>query len=552
MGGNMRKTLLVLFFIGLSLNFAQAQIPPGYYNGTQGLAGYTLKTKLNEIITQGYHQRTYSELWDFFAQHDIDKYYENDGTILDIYSENPQGTDVYEYTIRTGQCGSNGYNGEGDCYNREHLMPQSYFDHKMPMRTDVHHIFPSDGYVNAKHGNLPFGEVANPNYTSLNGSKQGPNSFNYSGAYMGVVFEPIDEFKGDIARAYFYMATRYQNQIASWEHANSGSEHTFNGTSDQVFDDWMLAMLLKWNAEDPVSQREIDRNNAAYQFEGNRNPFIDHPEFVDEIWKSDNTGTNPTTETIFYEDFNDCSTIAVNFTAVSELSALNWDCITGFGQGNSGAMQMNAYDNGQVPSIDWLITTNAVNFDNYTDEKLSFYAEETYGNTPLKVLYSTDYDGNGQPSNFTWQSVPNLSIPTPAEQSQPVDSLYTDIDISSIAGKHVYLAFKYDNSQGEDATRWTLDNVQITATQSNLGVVKNHPLKVKIYPNPVYHGSFYIQLPQAKEFAYQLYDLTGRLIQEGSRQINPVAINVSSLSKGLYLLRISAGSRTSVKRVVVQ
>ena len=98
---------------------------------------------------------------------------------------------------------------------------------------------------------------------------------------------PVDEnklFNGDFARAYFYMATRYQNVIASWQNKTTYSNAVLNGTSNQVFENWVVAMLLKWHNEDPVSQLELDRNQAAYEHQGNRNPFVDHPEFVGMIW----------------------------------------------------------------------------------------------------------------------------------------------------------------------------------------------------------------------------------------------------------------------------
>jgi hypothetical protein len=137
--------------------------------------------------------------------------------------------------------------------------------------------------VNNVRGHLPLGEVGSANYTSSNGSKRGDNILP---GYNGTVFEPIDEFKGDVARAYFYMATRYENDIASWENANDGSIPTFDGSSDEVFENWMVDMLIDWHENDPVSQKEIDRNVDAYNFQGNANPFIDHPEYVDMIWGS--------------------------------------------------------------------------------------------------------------------------------------------------------------------------------------------------------------------------------------------------------------------------
>lgn len=149
------------------------------------------------------------------------------------------------------------------------------------MNSDIHHIFASDGYVNSKRSNYPFGEVGSASYTSSNGSRLGSASgINYS----GTVFEPIDKFKGDFARVYFYMATRYQDVIANWQNNTSYSNAVLNGTQHQVFETWVINMLKRWHNEDPVDALEQARNQAAYEFQGNRNPFVDHPEFVEAIW----------------------------------------------------------------------------------------------------------------------------------------------------------------------------------------------------------------------------------------------------------------------------
>ena len=254
--------------------------PTGYYVTTQGLSGYALKTELYNII-KNHSSQGYSAIWNFYDSSARDKYFENDNSILDIYSEKPNGSDSYTYTAVSDQCGT--YNSEADCYNREHSFPKSWFGgSNEPMNSDVHHIYATDGYVNSKRSNHPFGEVASASFTSTNGSKVGSaaSSINYS----GTVFEPIDEFKGDFARAYFYMATRYENVIGSWQNNTTASNAVLNGTSNQVFENWVVAMLLNWHNADPVSQMELDRNQAAYEFQGNRNPYIDHPEFVEMIW----------------------------------------------------------------------------------------------------------------------------------------------------------------------------------------------------------------------------------------------------------------------------
>ncbi|PLX16466.1 MAG: hypothetical protein C0599_15270 [Salinivirgaceae bacterium] len=300
----MRRIVTLLFTLFVYITI-QAQ-PAGYYDAATG-TGYTLKTQLYNII-DGHSAQTYSSLWIHFQTTEVDNYYENDGSPLDMYSENPTGTDPYNWVFVTDQCGS--YTGEGSCYNREHSFPKSWFNDASPMYTDLFHLYLTDGYVNGQRSNLPFGEVGTASWTSQNGSKKGTSS--YPG-YSGTVFEPIDEFKGDFARTYFYMATRYENVVSGW------SSPMLNGSSDQVYEDWALSMLLEWHANDPVSQKEIDRNNAVYGIQGNRNPFIDHPEFVNQIWGGGTVNAEPDNQLTSF------SAVATNYSTIS----LTWTDATG-------------------------------------------------------------------------------------------------------------------------------------------------------------------------------------------------------------------------------
>ena len=289
----MKKKITLALFLTISL--VQSQIPNGYYDSANG-SNYELKTQLFEIINNHIDQG-YNALDDFYTIHDIDIYYENDNSILDIYSENPLGTDPYNFSP-DNSCGN--YSSEGDCYNKEHLIPQSIFGSNYPMRSDAHQVIPTDGRVNGFRSAYPFGVVgqnlvsqsgiSNP---TQNGSKLGNNlNEGYSIGYTNIVFEPIDEFKGDIARIYFYFITRYENLVSSWS-----SYDMFDGSSDKVLHDVFLNILINWHLNDPVSQKEIDRNNQIYLFQGNRNPFIDQPEYVEEIWSSTNDNENPSTPT---------------------------------------------------------------------------------------------------------------------------------------------------------------------------------------------------------------------------------------------------------------
>ena len=281
---------LTLIITAVALN---AQ-PQGYYNGTEGLTGNALKTALHNIIKTDNHT-SYSGLWSAYQQTDK----KPNGKVWDIYSDVPNGTPSYQYTFGSDQCGS--YNGEGDCYNREHLWAQSRTNDDSKHKTDLHHVYPTDGYVNNRRGNYAFGEVNNASWTSQNGGKLGSNTVS---GYNGTVFEPIDEYKGDIARALMYISVRYYQEDSGWS--------TSDMTNKSVIKDWAMTMLLRWHEEDPVDDKEINRNNAVYNIQRNRNPFVDYPDFALMIWDPTwdgvddqyltsmlvNVWPNPTTSTV--------------------------------------------------------------------------------------------------------------------------------------------------------------------------------------------------------------------------------------------------------------
>ncbi|HRA73621.1 MAG TPA: endonuclease, partial [Flavobacterium sp.] len=284
-----------------------AQIPAGYYSSATG-TGYTLKTNLYNII-KGHTDRGYDGLYTTYLASDRDYFYENDGTVLDMYSENPTGIDPYNYSTSssTDKCGN--YSVEGDCYNREHIIPQSVFNKNAPMVSDAHSITPTDGKVNGLRSAFPHGIVASASKTTLNGSKLGSSGVS---GYSGTVFEPIDEFKGDIARMYLYFATRYQNTVSGY------SFDMFDGSSDQVFTTAFLNMLLTWHAQDPVNAREIARNNAIYARQNNRNPFIDHPEYAQAIWNPVADILAPTAPTNLAVTGTTSSTVSLSWSAATD------------------------------------------------------------------------------------------------------------------------------------------------------------------------------------------------------------------------------------------
>lgn len=260
-----RLTITSILACIVALTFAQGPNNTGnYYQAANGKKGEALKTALFNIIKNP-SVTSYSGLKEAYKTTDV----RPDGYIRDWYSN----TTNYVPGSAFGN-----YKKEGDAYNREHSVPQSWFSEASPMKSDIVHVFPVDGYVNNRRSNYPFGEVGNVTYQSNNNySKLGYGKTGLG--YSSLVFEPNDEVKGDIARIYFYMATCYQDRINNW----SGESFT-GSTAYQPFAQWTLNMLLRWSEQDPVDEVERARNAAVYTVQKNRNPFVDYPGLEQYVW----------------------------------------------------------------------------------------------------------------------------------------------------------------------------------------------------------------------------------------------------------------------------
>lgn len=262
----LKKSAFLLLATLCSAIAAYAAAPVGYYSSCEGKSGQALLSALYNVVGNP-KVLSYKGLWTLYKTTDT----RADGTIWDMYS-----TSKYKY--KTDQCGT--YTSVGSCYNREHSFPKSWFDDASPMVSDAYHIYPTDGKVNGQRSNYPFGECANGTYLPANGSvkplgKLGTSTFS---GYSGKVFEPDDEYKGDFARSYFYMAAAYYSQIGSW------SSPMLAKNNYPAFTTWAINLLLKWHRQDPVSDKEINRNDAVAKNQSNRNPFIDYPELAEYIW----------------------------------------------------------------------------------------------------------------------------------------------------------------------------------------------------------------------------------------------------------------------------
>ena len=263
----MKKILLLLSLVLTISLFGAA--PTSYYDSAEGKADNILRYALQSII-DGHTVVSYNNLYDVYETSDNTAA----GKVWDMYS-----SCTWSHGSKT--CGK--YSTVCDCYNREHSVPQSWFSEASPMKSDAFHVYPTDGKVNGQRSNYQFGECsAGVSVGSKALGRLGSCTFP-SGYSSLTVFEPDDQYKGDFARTYFYMATRYADICGGWGNA-------FNATAANAgLSKYSIALFLKWHRQDPVSQKEKDRNEAVYARQKNRNPFIDYPDLAEYIW-GDNKG----------------------------------------------------------------------------------------------------------------------------------------------------------------------------------------------------------------------------------------------------------------------
>lgn len=236
----------------------RAEVPEDYYADIYGKSGRALKNAVSELCKR-HTVVTYGSLWYHFPKTDCRL--DNPDRVWDMYSNKT-------YWFR----GTSSVSG----MNKEHSLPKSWWGGtENDAYTDLNHLYPSDAAANSAKLHHPLGEVSKVEFD--NGSCKVGSPMTGQGGGSATVFEPADEYKGDFARTYFYMATTYQD--LTWKYT-----YMLNNTSWLTLNDWSINMLLKWARQDPVSDKELARNEAVYKIQNNRNPFIDNPELMEYIW----------------------------------------------------------------------------------------------------------------------------------------------------------------------------------------------------------------------------------------------------------------------------
>lgn len=587
------KRILSFFLLSFAFINAFAQAPAGYYNAAAGLTGAPLKTALKSIITANHIDKGYGGLWTAYqtTDRDLNTNFENDGTVLDIYSENPNGQDPYNFTIGSGQCGT--YSNEGDCYNREHIVPQSLFNKASPMVADIHFIRPTDGKVNGMRSNYPFGKVGNASYTSNNGSKLG-NSV--SPGYGGTVFEPIDTFKGDVARMIFYFVTRYEDKLSTFSTGNMLGGSAFPG-----LESWELQQLLVWNAMDPVSPEEINRNNAGYTFQGNRNPFIDNPAYANSIWGSpvvDNqaptaptnlVANNPTSNTINltwtastdnvgvtgYDIYVGSTlktsvsgtTLSTTVTGLSPITLYTFYVVAKDAFGNTSPQSNTATEttlSGPVGGG----SCGTEDFNTMQDgtSLASSYATRTWTNNGITWTATstrTDQTINGkaltfQGGNLTSSSisggVQTLTLTTQRKFNGGNGDLNVFVN-DNLVGTIPYSASVATNTinvnvsgnavikivNPSTSNRVAIDDLSWTCYSGSLATseTKKDKSEFTIYPNPVRNNELFVKGENLSKISKaEIYDLSGKAVETLNNPFkNSNKINLKGLVKGIYILK---------------
>lgn len=260
----MKKGIFILSLLASASQALLAAIPDGYYSRLNGKATSELKTAAYEIINPHTKVSSYSNLPQYFQE-------------TDVYPESRRWWDMYSDVVR--------YIPSFSGLNREHSFPKSWWKvgnsvEYTPAYTDLNHLYPADGPANQAKSNYPFATVNRAQNVKFdNGVSMVGYPVSGQGGGAQYVFEPADEYKGDFARTVFYMVTCYQDLQWNTNYLWMVQRNTY-----PTLTPWAVNLMLQWHRADPVSQKEIDRNEVVYSFQNNRNPFIDFPELAEYIW----------------------------------------------------------------------------------------------------------------------------------------------------------------------------------------------------------------------------------------------------------------------------
>ena len=434
-----------------------------YYNSIDGTkGGATLKSALHNLIKE-HEQISYgsgsSKTWGAF--YTTDAIVENgQRRVLDMYSNEKR------------YFGSKGEAVSG--MNIEHSLPKSWWGgNKNNAYCDLHHLNPSDQNANSRKSNYPLGEVTDESWS--NGVTT-VGKGNIDGSSQNA-FEPCDEYKGDFARTYMYMFTCYQD--LTWEYTSMNYENSAYPTLKP----WAVQLLLKWHKQDPVSEKEVNRNNAVYAIQGNRNPFIDYPQLADYVWGDsvsyifnlngdveDGTGGGGEIDSeieipdgYYLKLFEDFELADNSFSPENKTGEYPWNF-------DYQRAEVSSYDNGTAYNAEsWLVST-PMDFSNDSIAKISFDYVIRYCNANMvgeynQLLISADYSGSID--DATWEAIDFGAVQNLTDWTMTTTD---DIEIPAdyMGCNSVVIAFKYIGTASQAGT-FEIDNVKLVAATGENG-----------------------------------------------------------------------------------
>lgn len=481
------KSIVTTLLATIAVTTASAQIPQGYYDSLKGKKGAELKNAVHEIIkkanTLGYGSGK-GNTWYGFWQTDRT----SDGKFIDRYS--PKS----EWVASTSQ----GAVGSG--MNIEHSFPKSWWGGgKNQAYCDLYNLMPCESKINSSKSNYPMGKVTNVKTTN-GATKIG------TGSDGKLYWEPADEWKGDFARGYMYMATCYQN--LSW--TGSQALQILQQGSYPTLQKWAYTLFIEWAKTDQVNTLEVTRNNAVSKIQGNRNPFVDFPNLMEYIWgDSVNYAFDPA-KTMTAEKYisgggstdpdqpkpgdNEETVYTANYKSTDGGCTLEliknpsetfnvWTRDAKYGWKASGYIaqtKTNTESEGYVvtPELDLtgmvsatLEFKHAVNFDTNPSERLSVEVRCEDNTTKL--------DGITWPTGKDWKFVESGSI-----------------DLSKFAGKKIKIAFHYTSTTATAGT-WEISDIAVKGNKQTTGIGS-----VDTTAMPAFDPSK----------PYTIYDISGRRI----------------------------------------
>lgn len=554
------QSLFLLFTLAL-VSIVNAQIPANYYVDAHGKEKAELKTALHQIIRDPCDVLPYGWGDGCLGQQFVNTDNRGDGRVWDMYSDKNRYFPTYGVNI-------------------EHSLPKSWWGvsdetadnwiGNVKAYRDLHHLVPSDTAANTAKSNYAYGEVEGDIPFSDRGwiipfnnnvSKVGTvkSSIGYSEMF---VFEPADQYKGDFARMVMYVVTCYEDLSDRWR--SLGIRSMLEKNTYPVLSTAAQRLLLKWHRMDPVDQKEIDRNNAVYAIQHNRNPFIDFKNLPEYIWgdsvqyafslkttlkSSEFDGALPDLPDV--TDPSESGTMLSNsfmdglapFLPISVLGPQVWISDATFGAKISGFSSGSS-----VANEDWLVSP-VLDFSKVQSAVLKFTHVCNKGSvsnvkTNHTLWYSTTYSGSGEIVSGEWTQLP---IPSYSSGTSWNDWVTPQIILpSELNGqKKVSLAFKYLSSNSESAT-WQVKDLSLEVTRSS-GVVNESidaPVNIWVDNNGVLHVRSISKIGLVR-----VWDMSSRNIYEQNESSSDVEISLPE--KGVYLVQVvSPEGKLALQKVI--